>query len=277
MKNKKEDKKIAYLGPPGTFSHLAAKTYDKNAVLLPFATIKDSAQALEKKEVNTAILPKENSTEGSINQTLDLLISSKLYITCEISLPIHHQLLSFSRSLEDVKTIFSHPQPLAQCQKWIKNNVPQAELLATYSTSVAVKYMLKAKEKSVIASSFASEKYDIPILARNIEDNPLNTTRFVELKLEKNTPARNLKKTSILFSMPDKVGALVKILNLFEEVGINLNKLESRPSVQKKFDYFFFIDFAGSEYHVETQSCLKKIKERCDFYKFLGSYDIINF
>ncbi len=279
MKKNENLKKIAYLGPPGTFSHLAAKMHLKKQCLKdpntthPFPTIADVFEALEKGKTTHAIVPKENSTEGSVNQTLDLLKEVKIYINHEITIPIHHQLLSKYQDLKKITKVISHPQPLAQCRKWLKIHLPEARLLEVDSSTSAIQQVITSKENLAVIGSFLSaELYHLPIIRNNIEDDHLNTTRFIVLGQKKNDDIPDLKKTSILFSLPDEPGALVGILKIFNQTKINLNKIESRPSNIKQFDYFFFIDFNGSEYDSEIKKCLEKIKMRCQFYKFLGSY-----
>ena len=271
-------KKIAYLGPPGTFSHLAAKEYLKNEkkndiIPHPFSNIADVFDVLEKGEVTEAIVPKENSTEGSVNQTLDLLKETKIYIRHEITIPIHHQLLSKINDLKKITKVLSHSQALAQCRTWLKNHLPQTQLLETDSSASAVRQVASSKESlAAIGSPLSANLYSLSILSKNIEDNHLNTTRFIVLGQSKNDNVLRLSKTSILFSLPDKPGALVEMLTTFSQKKINLNKIESRPSNKKQFAYFFFIDFSGSEYDSEVKECLEKIKTNVQFYKFLGSY-----
>jgi chorismate mutase/prephenate dehydratase len=264
--------KVVYLGPEATFTHLAAvKNFGKYAIFTPAKSIADVFSEVEKGRSDYGVVPIENSTEGVINHTLDMFVSSELKICSELLLEISHNLLSKAGELREIKRIYSHPQAIAQSRNWIEDNLPNAELVETSSTAKAAEMAEKDHEGGAIASRLAASLYDLKIIAERIEDNVQNFTRF--MVIGKSFPAKSGQdKTSILFSVKDKVGALHDMLTPFRENNINLTKIESRPTKLRAWEYIFFVDFVG---HVEDENvkrALRQLERECLLLKILGSY-----
>jgi chorismate mutase/prephenate dehydratase len=264
--------KVAYLGPEGTFTHLAAmKKFGEKAKYIPVKTIDEVFREVEKKRVDYGVVPVENSIEGIVTHTLDVFLESDLKIISEISLEIHHYLLSKENSIDKIKKIYSHPQAIAQCRNWIGENLPEAEIFETESTISAVKKVMKEKNAAAIASEIASSMYNLNIIAERIEDFRENITRFLVIGSEFAEKTGN-DKTSILFSIKDRVGALHDILSYFKEENINLTKIESRPSKKKAWEYVFFVDFIGHKDDINVKRALNNVEKVSVFLKILGSY-----
>lgn len=264
--------RVVYLGPEATFTHLAAvKNFGKYAIFTPAKSIADVFSEVEKGRSDYGVVPIENSTEGVINHTLDMFVSSELKICSELLLEISHNLLSKASGLREIKRIYSHPQAIAQSRNWIEDNLPNAELVETSSTAKAAEMAEKDHEGGAIASRLAASLYDLKIIAERIEDNVQNFTRF--MVIGKSFPAKSGQdKTSILFSVKDKVGALHDMLTPFRENNINLTKIESRPTKLRAWEYIFFVDFVG---HVEDENvkrALRQLERECLLLKILGSY-----
>jgi chorismate mutase/prephenate dehydratase len=264
--------KVAYLGPEGTFTHLAAmKKFGEKAKYIPVKTIDEVFREVEKKRVDYGVVPVENSIEGIVTHTLDVFLESDLKIISEISLEIHHYLLSKENSMDKIKKIYSHPQAIAQCRNWIGENLPEAEIFETESTISAVKKVMKEKNAAAIASEIASSMYNLNIIAERIEDFRENITRFLVIGSDFAEKTGN-DKTSILFSIKDRVGALHDILSYFKEENINLTKIESRPSKKKAWEYVFFVDFIGHKDDINVKRALNNVEKVSVFLKILGSY-----
>jgi len=264
--------KVAYLGPEGTFTHLAAmKKFGEKAKYIPVKTIDEVFKEVEKKRADYGVVPIENSIEGIVTHTLDVFLESDLKIISEISLEIHHYLLSREKSIKRIKKIYSHPQAIAQCRNWIGENLPDAEIYETESTISAVKKVIKEKNAAAIASEIASSMYNLNIIAERIEDFRENITRFLVIGNEFAEKTGN-DKTSILFSIKDRVGALHDILSYFKEEKINLTKIESRPSKKKAWEYVFFVDFIGHKDDINVKKALRNVEKSSIFLKVLGSY-----
>ncbi|MCS7185157.1 MAG: prephenate dehydratase, partial [bacterium] len=212
-----------------------------------------------------------NSSEGIVNHTLDMFIESELYICAERELKIEHYLLSNEKSLKNIKVLYSHPQAISQCSKWIKSNLPNVQIFETSSTADAASHAAIEKNSAAIASLLAKKIYHLNVLAERIQDYTNNYTRFLIISTHYSKKTGS-DKTSILVSIKDRVGALYELLKPFKENGINLTKIESRPSKKKPWDYYFFIDFIGHIEDIVVNDCLSKLKESCEFVKFLGSY-----
>lgn len=263
---------VAYLGPPASFTHQAAiLRFGSSATLVPARTIAEVFDEVERGRAEFGVVAVENSTEGSVNVTLDHLIDSDLLIAGELSLEISHHLLSQAPEVASVRTVRSHPQALAQCRQWLTANLPEVTLEEVSSTSAAAERAVGDPTVAAVASELAARLYDLPVLRRRIEDNPLNSTRFLMLG-RRAMPPTGKDKTSILCSLKHEVGALATFLEPFARHGLNLTKIESRPTKRRPWEYVFFVDFEG---HLETppvQAALSEIRERCLFLKILGSY-----
>ncbi len=264
--------KIAYFGPSATFTHLAARRkFGSSSEYLPESTIKEVFEAVFRNKVNYGVVPVENSTEGVVNYTLDMFMDSDLMIASEILLEISHNLLSKTGRKSDVKKIYSHPQAKAQCRSWLERNFPGIPIIDEMSTASAARRVARNPSAAAVASELAASEYNLNFIEKGIEDNRRNVTRF--LIIAKESPGKTGRdKTSIMFSIKDKPGALFLILRPFSRHGLNLTKIESRPSKRKAWEYIFFVDMGG---HIEDKNVMKAIRDvqkECLFFKVLGSY-----
>ena len=268
-------KRVAYFGPAGTFTEAAALLYDPEAQLVPFASIAAVAAAVDAGMAEGGVVPIENSLEGSVTDTLDLLIhESNLSIRHELVMPIEHCLLVRpGASPEDVKVIYSHPQALGQCRRFIERCFPKAQAMAALSTAAAVEEMLRSEvPAAAIATSRAAEIYGAEILAKGIQDNPSNTTRFVVLAQEDHPPTGR-DKTSLCFSFQeDRAGVLYAVMGEFASRDINLAKVESRPNKEVLGRYVFLVDLEGHREDPHVQDALAGVSEKASMIKILGSY-----
>jgi chorismate mutase/prephenate dehydratase len=264
--------RVAYLGPPATFTHLASmKKFGRSAEFVPMRGIGDIFTEVEKDNADYGVVPVENSTEGMVNHTLDMFVDSDLKICGEIFLEVSHTLLSLSGKLQDIKRVYSHPQALAQSRKWLEVNLPHAELVEVFSTSAAAEMSGRDPEGAAIASDLAADLYHLARVQSHIEDYPKNYTRFLVIG-KAFGPRSGTDKTSILFSIRDKVGALHRILEPLARRGINLTSIESRPSKIKAWDYIFYVDFEGFVEDPPAREVLEYLCEECSLLKVLGSY-----
>ena len=263
---------IAFLGPEATFTQAAAlKHFGHSVDTRAQASIADVFREVESCSCQYGVVPVENSTEGSINQTLDLLVSSSLKICGEVELRIHHNLLSEVEDMLDIKRVYSHQQSLAQCRTWLDKNLPNAERVAISSNAEAVMKARDHKQHAAIAGTIAAEHYGLPILEVNIEDEPDNTTRFLIIGQNMAKPSGN-DKSSILFANANVPGALQKSLACFANNGINMSRIESRPSRHGMWEYVFFVDVDGHVEDTMMQKVLEELKQHTLMIKVLGSY-----
>ena len=264
---------IAYLGPEATFTHLAAlKKFGASAHYLSAKSIADVFADVEKGRAEYGVVPIENSMEGGITHTLDMFIDSELKIWAEVSLAISHNLLS-NVPLEGIRVVYSHPQAFAQCRLWVEGNLSSVVLKEVSSTAKAAELASSEKGTAAIASEVASRLYNLKTVAKGIEDSGPNLTRF--LVISKGSPERTgVDKTSVMFSIKDRVGALYDMLQPFKKCGINLTKIESRPSRRKAWDYFFFVDIMGHQKDENVARALNGLAEECVYLKILGSYPV---
>ena len=265
--------KISYWGPEGSFTHLAARQHFGSSVeYVNSRTISDIFTEIDSGRSDYGVVPIENSTEGSINYTLDMFIDSDLQICAEVYLNISHNLLGKSGSVKDVKKIFTGIQPLAQSRNWVEENLPEAEIVEVSTTAEAARLVSKAgKGAAAIANTLAAKIYGLNILAKNIGDISNNITRFLVIG-RNSANATGSDKTSVICSVKDKVGALYGMLMPFKRNRINLNSIESRPSKKKVWEYYFFIDMEGHRDDPAVKKALSELKADCDFLKVLGSY-----
>ncbi|NJO93682.1 MAG: prephenate dehydratase [Hydrococcus sp. RM1_1_31] len=273
---------IAHLGPTGTNAETAALAYanwlakekEQTALLCPYPSIAQTLRAVIQQEVPLAVVPVENSTEGSVAITLDTLWElDELQIQQELVLPISHALLAYGASLEAIETVYSHPQALAQCQKWLEQHLPSVQLLATNSTTEAVQELSQEGKAGAIAAPRVSKLYNVPILAANINDYPDNCTRFWVVGL---TSSQGGSHTSIAFSVPANIpGALVNPLQIFAKRGINLSRIESRPTKRSLGEYIFHIDLEASAADSSIQEALAELTTHTEILKIFGSYDAL--
>ena len=264
--------KVAYLGPELTFTQQAAlRKFGSSVDYVSCDSISEVFRAVEKDNADYGVVPIENSTEGAVNHTLDLFVDSPLVICSEISQRIRHSLLSRNSSLKSINKIYSKSQVFGQCRMWIEKNLPSASLRDTSSTTKAAEVASKTPGSACIASELAAKKYNLKVLARSIEDLSTNITRFLVVGKQASKISGN-DKTSIVFSVKDKPGILHDMLTAFKSKGINLTKIESRPSKKKVWKYYFFVDMEGHVESPKIKKALKELEKKCYFLKLLGSY-----
>ncbi len=267
-----EPVKVAFLGPEGTFSHLAClKNYGSSAQLLPVRSFSEVFEEVERERAHYGVVPIENSIEGVVNNALDNFMGSELQITSEILLKISHSLLSLSGEMEKARKIYSHPQPTAQCRHWLEQHVPHLPILDVESTARAAQRASEDPEAAAIAGEAAARCYGLQVIEKRIEDNTDNVTRFLTIAKEPAEPT-GYDKTSIVFAFKNEPGALFTFLQPFAEGGINLTKIESRPSGQKAWEYAFFVDMEGHVQDPPIRKALERLEKGSFFLKILGSY-----
>lgn len=261
---------IGFQGEHGANSEIAAKIFNPDLIPIPCREFKDVVEGVERGYFEFGILPVENTSEGSIGEVNDLLITREIYIAGEIKLQINHSLLTLPETdFGEIKFVYSHPQALAQCRNFIFRHNLNPEPF--YDTAGAAKWLSKTRlpGTAVIANS-SCQRYGLKVVKENIQDEKINLTRFLIISKKKNQ--EDGEKCSIVFCIPDRVGALCGILKIFSENGINLSRIESRPNRKEKGKYIFLVDFSGSIKEKKVQSALKKVKMNTELYKFLGCY-----
>ena len=263
---------IAYLGPEYTFTHMASiKKFGQSVSYYGCKTITDVFTEVEKGKVDYGVVPIENSIEGAVNHTLDMFIDSDLKICSEIFLEISHSLLSKESKKNKIKRIYSNPQVFGQCRLWLESNMSGVDLIEVSSTAKAAEIASRQKGSACIASESAAANYGLKILARSIEDSAHNVTRFLVIG---KTFANQTKedRTSVMFSAKDRAGALHDMLVPFKKIGINLTKIESRPSKVRPWEYYFFVDLEGHCLDPKVHKALNHLRKASSYMKILGSY-----
>ena len=264
---------IGFLGPEATYTHQAAvKNFGSTLSYRPLPDIPDVFQAVEQGECDYGVVPIENSTEGAVNRSLDLLAETELHIVAQVFLKVEHCLLSLS-PLDEIEEVRSKDQALAQCGEWLRRNLPQARLIPVSSTAEAVLECKTRKASGAIAGKLAGGINEVPMQAEGIQDRKNNTTRF--LVVARNSLPRREGvdyRTSLVISLSDRIGALQNALKPFSERDLNLCKIESRPSGKKKWDYYFFVDFIGHRDDEKVAEAMKELEKSSSFVKHLGSY-----
>lgn len=262
---------IAYLGPEATFTHIAAlKKFGVSVEYLKANTIPEVFTEVERGRADYGVVPIENSTEGAVTHTLDMFMDSDIKICSEVILPIVHNLLGRCK-IDKIKKVYSNPMVIAQCRNWLEKNLPNVEIIPVSSTTRAAQLAASSTGAAAIASELASETYGLNILAKSIEDLAQNYTRFLVIAEKESEPTGH-DKTSVLFSMKDRPGALHDVLIPFKKRGISLTKIESRPSKKKVWKYYFFIDMQGHIKDKKVKSAIEALSKNCNFVKILGSY-----
>jgi chorismate mutase/prephenate dehydratase len=263
---------VSYLGPEATFTHLAGvKYFGQSARYKAMETIDETFNEVEKGRVQYGIVPVENSIEGAVFSTLDSFMKYSVKICGELHLPISHNLVCRSGDIEDIQTVASHSQPLAQCREWLKKNLPAVPTLPVFSTGGAAKMAANNPNIGAIASELALKTYELQVVVKGIEDYQGNTTRF--LVIGKESPSHSgHDKTSLLLGVADRPGSLNEVLTVLSAKNINLAKIESRPIKGKQWKYLFFMDMLGHmDDPVIKEGCLI-LKQICPYYEWLGSY-----
>ncbi len=263
---------VAYLGPRATFTHQAAlQHFGAAAQYRPARSIADVFDDVEHERVDHGVVPVENTTEGAVNTTLDRFIDADVLICGEQYLTVTQHLLSHAPDLSEVKVVLSHPQALAQCRAWLAQHLPDVPTQEVTSTAAAAEQAAGDVTAAAIASGLAADLYGVPILRPRIEDNPHNATRFLVLGRRPTGPTGR-DKTSILFAMRNEPGVLYRILEPFARRGINLIKIETRPSRSRPWEFVTFLDFEGHRDTPAVAAALGEVEGRTVFLKILGSY-----
>jgi chorismate mutase/prephenate dehydratase len=262
---------IAYLGPEATFTHQAAQQrFGTSLHYTPLKTITDVFHEVAKRRADFGVVPIENSTEGVVTHTLDMFVDSDLKIVAQIVLPIQHCLLSRT-TRGQIKKLYLHPQTLAQCRGWLAKNFPAAEIIETSSNARSAELAAKERHSGAIAGLLAAEKYGLPVLEHDVQDSAGNATRFLVLGRQCSPPTGK-DRTSLMFCIADRVGALHSALAPFRRYQINMTKIESRPSKRKAWEYFFFVDIDGHASDRRVARAIAQLNEHCSFVKILGAY-----
>lgn len=262
---------IAYFGPAGTYTHEAARNkFGASVDYLPVMSIPEVFAAVARGSADFGVVPIENSSEGAVTHTLDEFMESELKICAQIHLRVEQNLLSKCPRGE-IKRIYSHPQSLGQCRGWLRSNFPNAEIVPDASNTRAAQHAAGEPGAAAIAGKLAAELYGLDILESSIQDATNNTTRFLVLGPGSCPPTGN-DKTSIMFAVHDRSGALLSALEPFDRLGISMSKIESRPSKRKAWEYYFFVDIEGHEQDPRVVEALAELEKRSTLLKILGSY-----
>ncbi|HSN20300.1 MAG TPA: prephenate dehydratase [Usitatibacter sp.] len=265
---------VAYLGPRGTFSERAAlKHFGLAAEAVPVASIDEVFREVESGAADFGVVPVENSTEGAVGRSLDLMPQSPLKVCGEVIVRIHHNLMSKAapKDFSEIRRVFSHGQSLAQCHEWLNLNLPKAERVAVASNAEAARRAAEEPGSAAVAGDMAAEHYGLAILASNIEDEPNNTTRFLILGDYAPRPTGR-DKTSLVLSARNRAGAVYEMLTPFAQRGVSMTKFESRPSRVALWEYLFFVDIEGHREEANVAAALGEVARIAGFLKVLGSY-----
>ena len=264
--------KVAYLGPETTFTHEAARrSFGTSVDLEPQTTVADVFSLVERGEAEHGVVPVENSMEGAVTHTLDELMNSPLKICGEVYLPISQNLLSKEEDLDHVGVVCSHPMALAQAATWLRNELPGARLEEVESTGEAARRASEEPGVAAVGSTLAADSYELNVLARNVQDARTNATRFIVLgRAWAGQTGRD--KTSVVFSVKDRPGVLKDALSAFSDRGVNLTRIESRPSRKRAWTYVFFADFQGHPEEERVQRALEDLEEYCPYVSLVGAY-----
>lgn len=267
-----EPLRIAFLGPEGTFTQAAAlKHFGKSIRSIPLRAIDEVFREVEAGSADYGVVPVENSTEGVVNHTLDMFLQSPLRICGEVQLRINHHLITHAADLKAVRRIYSHRQSLAQCREWLDANLPRVEQIEVGSNGEAALRVRDQPDTAAIAGQGAADIYQLPILVRNIEDEPNNTTRFLIIGTQPIAPSGD-DKTALLVASLNQPGALFKLLEPLARYNVSMNRIESRPSRRGMWDYVFFIDLDGHAQDEPVAGTLAELRERASLFRVLGSY-----
>ena len=267
-----EPMRVAYLGPEGTFTQQAVyRQFGHSVNALAQPSIEEVFLQVQAGEADFGVVPVENSTQGIVSHTLDMFLHSDLKIGAEVEMRIHQHLLTRARRLDDIERVYSHPQSLAQCKHWLAANLPDAETVPVSSNAEAARRVRHTPDAAAIAGRHAAEVYGLPVLFANIEDHVDNTTRFLVLGRELLPPSGD-DKTTLLVAGRDGPGALFKLLEPLARHQVNMNRIESRPSRQGRWDYVFFIDVDGHVEADELKHAMADLEGEARLVKVLGSY-----
>jgi len=263
---------VAYLGPEGTFSYFAGVEFlGHSSDFIPKQNLLEVFQSVSDGQAELGIIPLENSLQGTVGQSLDLFLRFDVFIQSEIYCKISHSVVGKAKRLADVKVVYSHPQPLAQCGGWLRTNLPSAKIIPAESTAAAAVRVADEPDAVAIGHLGLAGIFGLNVLAQGIEDLPDNWTRFVVIGPE-TAGTGNHDKTSLLFTLPDKPGALVSVLNILAAQGINMKKLESRPMRGEKWKYVFFVDVECDLGERQYSQTLTEFSNNCHTLRILGGY-----
>ncbi len=268
-----EPTRVAYLGPEATFSHAAAlRRFGSAATLLPQGDVADVFREVQSGNATYGVVPIENTIEGAVSSTLDLFPETDLWISGEIYLEVSQNLLARELDLDSIQTVYSHPQPLAQCRNWLRKHIPRAKLEAVSSTAEAARIAAETAGVAAVGSLGAAEVYGLRVLARSIEDIPNNVTRFFVIARD-TAPEAERPKTSLMATLKDEPGILFSLLQPLASRKVNMTKVESRPLKRTPWEYRFFIDVDGSPRQEPLASALAEMKLACTELRVLGTYE----
>jgi chorismate mutase/prephenate dehydratase len=263
---------VAFLGPEGTYTEAAAfKHFGHCVTTTPVPTIDAVFRDVESSNCDYGVVPVENSTEGVVNHTLDMFLGSPLKICGEVALRIHHHLMGPERDLDNIERVYSHQQSLAQCREWLDVNLPRCERIAVSSNGEAARLVMAKARCAAIAGECAADIYAVPIIVRNIEDDPNNTTRFLAIGHQAVLPSGE-DKTSLLVSSRNQVGSLHRLLEPISRNGVTMTRIESRPSRRDMWEYVFFIDLEGHVDDPAVARVLEELGDEATLCRVLGSY-----
>lgn len=263
---------VAYLGPSGTFSEQAVyRQFGRAVEGLPCTTIDEVFRAAEAGTADFGVVPVENSSEGAINRTLDLLLQTTLSISGELSIPIHHSLMTRSGSMDGVTRICAHSQALAQCQAWLNQHYPNVERQAVASNGEAARLASEDLATAAIAGEIAGQRYNLGVVKAHVQDDPHNRTRFAVVgRLQPGPSGRD--QTSLVLAVPNKAGAVVNLLAPLARHGVSMTRFESRPARIGTWEYYFYVDVEGHAEDAKVAAALAELRQNAAFFKILGSY-----
>ena len=266
-----KDLAIAYFGPEATWTHQAARSkFGASVRYLAQPSIRDVFDAVARGRADYGVVPIENSTEGAVTHTLDVFIDSELRICAQVSLGIEHHLMARVER-DKIRRVFSHPQVFGQCRQWLRSHFPGVELVEVASTAHAGAMAAAADDGAALAGPMVAELHGLTILDNAVQDQPDNATRFLVIGAS-DCPPTGKDRTSLLFGVPDKPGALFAALEPLQSGGVSLSKIESRPSKRKAWEYVFFADVEGHRQDERLLAATEAVEARCSFFKILGSY-----
>ena len=272
------NQRVAYLGPNGTFSEQAALQFFGSSIeRMPCSNLDEVFRATAAGSAEFGVVPMENSTEGVISRSLDLLLTSPLHVIGETSLLVRHNLLRFSDSLEGIEAVYAHPQALAQCQNWLNTHLPHAERHAASSNAEGARLAATNPAWAAIASERAGSEFGLHIAAHAIQDDAFNRTRFAVVCLPQTLPAPPASGKdciSLIVSVPNRPGAVHDLLVPLKNHGVSMTRFESRPARSGQWDYYFYIDIQGHPSQDHVNAALQELKGLCAFYKVLGAYPV---
>jgi chorismate mutase/prephenate dehydratase len=263
---------VAYLGPPGTFTEQAAYLQFGHAIEgISCASIDEIFRATEAGTADFGVVPVENSSEGAVNRTLDLLLQTTLTISGELSIPVHHSLMTKSGTMDGITRICSHSQALAQCQVWLNQNYPDVERQAVASNGEAARIASEDPAVAAIAGEIAGQRYNLGVVKAHIQDDPHNRTRFAIIGRMQPAPSGK-DQTSLVLAVPNKAGAMYNLLAPLARHGVSMTRVESRPARIGTWEYYFYVDLEGHSQEEKVANALADLKQNAAFFKVLGSY-----